>query len=650
MTSNGMEYDSGWFSPTLMQGDRDKQIFNLQGEAKNVGSIEGPLFPSNAIPLLVAAIGTDAVTGTAAPYCADEETEILTADGWKTVHQLRAGDEALTYNHETGLSEWQPVQEVCVFPAERRELIRMRGRGHSSLTTPNHRWPVVRPWHMHGGSGPGAYGEKRAWATTDTLKFGDRIPIAAYCAGLPAEAKYTDAFVELLAWFWTEGHIRPSGAVTLVQSTKNADNVERIHGVLRQLFGEPVDYIGHGDHERDWHGRQTSVRKTDAIPTWRWYMDGDKARWTLNVIAGDLLTFHAPGKIVDRGFIRSLTQAQLDLFIDVSMRADNCGPTRLGQKSREMAEAFQFAAILAGRATSLLERIYKRDDYRMWQVTMRRNHRHIVPANAAQEKRPGGGFSIERVEHDGLVWCPRTPNQTWYARRDGTCYFTGNTHTISQANTLASLTVEKNLGGYQSLQFAGCRVGKFSVKAPVGNEPVMITADMSGQSVAILTSPTAISVTNELPWVFSEASLTLATNARADVTNVQIDIDNGLKETWTYSSNHGPSFITPVSLHVSGTIDVVWSSLNSATYGDFTTMENLTLGALSVSFTHPGGGGYSVTFNMPQVVLSKYGNDVKFDDVIMSSMTFEASRPLTGGSQYSIQAVVLNQVSTQYTG
>jgi hypothetical protein len=224
------------------------------------------------------------------------------------------------------------------------------------------------------------------------------------------------------------------------------------------------------------------------------------------------------------------------------------------------------------------------------------------------------------------------------------------THTISQANTLASLTVEKNLGNYQSLQFAGCRVGKFSVKAPVGDEPVMLSADMSGQSVAILTSPTAISVTNELPWVFSEASLTLDTHARADVTNVELEIDNGLKETWTYSGNHGPSFITPVSLHVSGKIDVVWSSLNDSTYGDFTTYENLTAGALALAFTHPGGSGYSAAFSCPQVVLSKYGNDVKFEDVIMSSYTFEASRPLTGGSQYTIQAVVTNGVSTAYTG
>jgi hypothetical protein len=39
------------------------------------------------------------------------------------------------------------------------------------------------------------------------------------------------------------------------------------------------------------------------------------------------------------GFLRSLTQAQLDLFINVSMLADNSGPTRLHQKDRRQAEA-----------------------------------------------------------------------------------------------------------------------------------------------------------------------------------------------------------------------------------------------------------------------------------------------------------------------
>jgi hypothetical protein len=221
------------------------------------------------------------------------------------------------------------------------------------------------------------------------------------------------------------------------------------------------------------------------------------------------------------------------------------------------------------------------------------------------------------------------------------------THTISQANTLKSLTAEKDLGAFQSLQFAGSRVAKLSIKAPVGNEPVMVSADMMAQSAAILSSPTAVSIVNELPFVFAEASLTLMTHGRTDVTNVQLDIDNGLKATYTYSGLHGPSFLSPVSLHVSGTVDVVWSSLNDATYGDYSTMKNGTLGALVLAFVHPASGG-SVTLTCPQVAVSKYKNDVKFEDVIMSSLTFESSKPLSGISQYSVQAVVSNSVATPY--
>jgi hypothetical protein len=220
------------------------------------------------------------------------------------------------------------------------------------------------------------------------------------------------------------------------------------------------------------------------------------------------------------------------------------------------------------------------------------------------------------------------------------------THTLSQSNSLPSLTVEKNIGGYQSLTFAGCRVGKLSVKAPVGNEPVTVSADLMGQSVAVTTSPTAVSVVNEMPFVFSEASVTLDSHARADVTNISFDIDNGLKETYTYSGNHGPSFLTPVTVKASGTFDVVWSSLNDSTYGDFNTMQNETLGALAVSFAHPGGSAYSVGFTFPQVALVKVGADVKLEDVVMSTIAFEASKSISLG--YTLQAAVINGASIVY--
>lgn len=219
------------------------------------------------------------------------------------------------------------------------------------------------------------------------------------------------------------------------------------------------------------------------------------------------------------------------------------------------------------------------------------------------------------------------------------------THTFVQTNALASLTVEKNLGGYQSLQFAGCRVGKLSVKAPATNDAVSVTYDVTGRQAAILTSPTAVSIIADIPFVFAEATLTLFNNSRTDVSSVQIDVDNGLKETYTYSGQHGPSFITPVTVTASGTLAVVWSSLNDTTYGDYSNMESGTLGSLVWTATHPVNNE-SVTITLPQVVLSKYANDVKMTDVIMTNLTFEATKSLSAG--YTIQATLVNETYTAY--
>lgn len=220
-------------------------------------------------------------------------------------------------------------------------------------------------------------------------------------------------------------------------------------------------------------------------------------------------------------------------------------------------------------------------------------------------------------------------------------------HTILQQNTIASLTVEKNIGGFQSLQFAGCRVNKFDLKAPVGNTAVEMTADVMGRSVAVMNTPTPITVVDEMPYVFAEANLTIYNTLRTETSNVSISIENGVKETYTYSNQHGPSYLTPLTLHTSGAIDVVFDSLNDSTYGDFNRMANGTLGALDFTLVHPASGG-TIEILMPQIALSKFANDLKVDDVVMSTLTYEASRPLSGNSQYTIKAIVTNSVYLPY--
>jgi hypothetical protein len=39
-------------------------------------------------------------------------------------------------------------------------------------------------------------------------------------------------------------------------------------------------------------------------------------------------------------------------------------------------------------------------------------------------------FVRRSVEHSGVIWCPTTANGTWFARRRGTTYFTGNSHLV----------------------------------------------------------------------------------------------------------------------------------------------------------------------------------------------------------------------------
>lgn len=223
------------------------------------------------------------------------------------------------------------------------------------------------------------------------------------------------------------------------------------------------------------------------------------------------------------------------------------------------------------------------------------------------------------------------------------------THTIVQSNQLPSLTIEKNVGGTarQSLQYAGCRVNKFDIKAPVSNEACGITADIMAQSVLVLDTPSTPSITNENPFVFAEGSLSFFGTSRYEAANLVVNIDNMMKETYTYSQNHGPSFITSTGLHVSGTLDMVWSSMDDVTYGDFTRLINQTTGALTMTFTHPASAG-TITISIPQIAISKLPIDPKPDDVVMSAVTWEASRPLTGATQYTVQATVVNSAYLGY--
>lgn len=321
-------------------------------------------------------------------YCCDAETEMLTRSGWKRYDQVTDGDECLSLNPETGMSEWQPVDHLYTFDGP-HDVIEMSSSSHSSVTTGRHRWPVVK-------RKTGAIG----WTTTETMAQDDRVVRAAPVVA-PAEAKWADSLVELVAWLWTEGHIRPGGMVEIEQSWKvNPGNVARIRAALTGLLGAPV----------------ASLRPESARMSWREDRHGGLTRFRLGAGAGKLLAAHAPARVVSTPWLAELTRAQLELFIQVSVDADGWrrpnGARRITQGSRERLEAFRVACVLAGHAGSIHE-----VKPGTWALEVDGSTR-CAPAQP-QGKR---AYSF-----NGIVWCPATRHANWLARRRGTTYFTGNT-------------------------------------------------------------------------------------------------------------------------------------------------------------------------------------------------------------------------------
>lgn len=134
---------------------------------------------------------------TAMTYCMTPETEALTRNGWRPYDDLKVGEDILTLNTETMLSEWQPVEEIHTFDVD-EPLVRTKMKGHHSFCTVSHRWPTVNKT-----------GNKLRWRES-ILDFNTKDAIIgavpASNAVFPDTPTYSDAFVELIAWVTTEGH------------------------------------------------------------------------------------------------------------------------------------------------------------------------------------------------------------------------------------------------------------------------------------------------------------------------------------------------------------------------------------------------------------------------------------------------------------
>ena len=387
-------------------------------------------------------------------YCVDDETEILTQRGWKQHSDLLKDDLVYTLNPQTGMSEWQPLVDVHRFPAMERDMLLVESSRFNSLTTMNHRWLTQNV----------NTGKWRWRKTKDFVEFADgisveAIPFNAPYADAPREQVYSDALVELVAWYWTEGSkdvVRTrSGGGHIHQSHKvNSGKCAMIRAASTELFGRASETLrpdAKKTCQQERCGEPTKARgycNPHYMEMWRWHKgdlvvprihwtegsrcDGEMAVFSYSPEATRVITDHLNRDgSVKTNFLLSLTKAQLELFIEISVLADGCknNDKQLTQKEKPMAEQFALACVLSGRRVSITQ-----TKSGAWCVGYGRQLRTKLNNYKETVKRVlGTKTKFEVVKHQGMVWCPQTLNGTWLAKRNGKIYFTGNSKSVSSA-------------------------------------------------------------------------------------------------------------------------------------------------------------------------------------------------------------------------
>ncbi len=353
-------------------------------------------------------------------YCADTKTEIFTNRGWLRYDQLDLNDLTLGINPETGQSEWQKVTSIYSEHFDTIPMVKMKGQSFDALVTPHHKW-LTR----------GETGEYR-WRETRTLNTKDRIPLTVPRNDIPTVKKYDDDFVELVAWFWTEGWWISKTSAGISQSNKiNPLYVERIMGMLSRLLGEPGRAYHPGTRNIA-HFWSANHRKDGCID---FHFRGP--------LVGELKKVTDINKVPAMSFLSTLTTSQLDLFIETSIDADGwrlgSGAKKIEQRSESGIKSFELACALAGYATST-SHDPKRDRYHLSILTSNT----VNPISASRKSTTSDqAMTMDKVSYSGTIWCPTVTYGNWLARRNGSVYFTGNTRDPTEILVFAEETDKK---------------------------------------------------------------------------------------------------------------------------------------------------------------------------------------------------------------
>lgn len=329
-------------------------------------------------------------------YCLSEDSEILTADGWKGRTEISEEDYAATYNNKLSVVEWQKIQGVVSFPHS-GQMISIDTKQVSVLATTEHRFlhksnaprhKRILPWGIKTGK----------QILDDWAQF--VLPCAAK-SGLP-DYPISDSWLCLLGWLITDGSYS-NNEINIYQS--KPVNLPKIRKALGELG------ISFSETSRDARG-EINICGRATRGNYR------QLKFHINNSERDLILALLPIKNRIPKWMWKLSDRQVEVLLDTLIDGDG---TRWKEPRRSNCQMVFGKKALLDDIQSLLVthglRVISSES---------RPGQHTL---SITKKRPYAvirkGTSRLSV-YNGTVWCIQTPNETIITRRNGRVTITGN--------------------------------------------------------------------------------------------------------------------------------------------------------------------------------------------------------------------------------
>ena len=411
-------------------------------------------------------------------FCYDEETEVLTNDGWKPWPKVTGAESFGTLNPRTGFLEYQRCTERFEREYE-GQMYKVESEQVDLLVTPNHRmWvqPVdtqryrrhEEPFATHEaqsilhkrvrykkcarwrGSSPK---EIHIPATTRTYKRSDRAKPAKRT--YPGVSFPAQPFARFLGWYLAEGCINRHA---IVINQNRGPKLEQIVQTIRELGLRPYVPMGSQGQAR-----------TSCVPLRDFLAE-----------LGHAVDKQIPAMV--QWWDKDLIQEFLDAMIagDGNTHGGN-GHQIIYTASKEMADDLQILAIKAGYSANIRidDRVGLQRRMKSGQIFYNLRPCYVVSLLRESRLHPHMNLNIKNeipnrwinkeghmdaiVDYSGRVYCVKVPNGLLFVRRNGKPCVSGNTHELIRHRAGSAFSQE-------SLRFV--RLDDIPFRIPEVREPL----------------------------------------------------------------------------------------------------------------------------------------------------------------------------------